>query len=249
MGSVGGEAAQADVVSKAVLQNLEPLVGGEAVADQARDSELLILAFKLNKREIGFEWERMFTQFFLESTMLANVESKIMTESMQWLEEGDLTIVAALAHKKKRSDALRNAAKNVRRHRIKRFYLDNHDYLFKDYLSEEEAEDQALKAIQEHELHGDFTRCAEDSVERERAEAHAGSRGMFDFMETMRGIKGVRYDDDHGLMAMLMELMGAGGPPRGVADDDEDDDEDDVFEEEYVLNDEWTDWAPPTGSE
>lgn len=172
--------------------------------------------------------------------MLANVESKIMTESMQWLEEGDPTIVAALAHKKKRSEALRNAAKNVRRHRIKRFYLYNHDYLFKDYLSEEEAEDQALKAIQEHELHGEFTRCAEDSAERESAEAHAESPGMFDFMETMRGIKGVLEDDENGLMAMLMEFMGGGGPPRSLADDDEDDDEDDVSDEEYVLNDEWT---------
>jgi hypothetical protein len=34
VGSVGGEAAQADVVNKTVLQNLERLVGAEAVADQ-----------------------------------------------------------------------------------------------------------------------------------------------------------------------------------------------------------------------
>lgn len=123
--------------------------------------------------------------------------------------------------------------------------------MFKDTLFEEEAEDQILRAIQEHELHGDFTRCAEDTEEMGRAKAHAESRNMFDFMETMRGIKGVREDDENGLMAMLMELMGAGGPVRGQVDDDEDDDEDDsdVPEEGYVLHDEWTDWTPPTGNE
>ena len=84
-----------------------------------------------------------------------------------------------------------------------------------------------------------------------RAKAHAESRDMFDFMETTRGIKGVREDDENGLVDMLMELMGAGGPVRGQFDDDKDDDEDDseVSEEEYVLHDEWTDWTPPTGNE
>jgi len=222
------------------------------IKTRARDSELPKLAFEFNKREISFEWAHMFTQFFLESTMLANAESKIMTESMQRLEGGNPTIVDDLAHKKKRSETLRNAAKDVRRHRIKRFYLDNHDYVFKDYLFEEEEEDRALEAIQEYELHGDFTRCAEDTEEKRRAEAHAESRDMFDFMETTRGIKGVQENDENGLMAMLMELMGAGGPPRGQVDDDEDDDDeddDDLSEEEYVLHDEWTDWTPPTGNE
>jgi len=213
---------------------------------RARDSELPKLAFEFKKREISFEWERMFTQFFLESTMLANAEAKIMTESMQWLEDGNATIVGAMAHKKKRSEALRNAAKNVRRHRIKRFYKDNHNYVFKDHLFEEEAEENALDAIQEHELHGDSTRCAEDSESRERAEAHSDTRDMFEFMETMRGIKGVREDDENGLMAMLMELMGAAGPPLGQEDDDKDDGDNDgnVFVEQHDLVDEWTDWTP-----
>lgn len=52
------------------------------IKSSARDSELLNRAFEFNKREISFEWERMFTQFFLESTMLANAQSKVMAESM-----------------------------------------------------------------------------------------------------------------------------------------------------------------------
>jgi hypothetical protein len=210
------------------------------------DSELPNLAFEFNKRELSFEWERMFTQIFLESTMLAKAQSKIMAESMQWYEEGDLTIVGALAHKKKRSEALRNAAKTVRRHRIKRFYLDNHNYEFKDHLFDEEAEDMALEAIQDHELHGDFTRCAEDNEAEERAKAHVESQDMFDFMETMRGINGVREDDENGLMTMLMKLIGVNGPPGDENAEDEDDDEDDAdaSEEEYIVDDEWTDWTP-----
>jgi hypothetical protein len=205
------------------------------IKSRARDSELPKLAFESNKREISFEWEGMFTQFFLESAMLADAEAKIMTESIQWLEDGNPTIVGAMAHKKKRSEALRNAAKNVRRHRIKRFYLDNHNYVFKDHLFEEGAEENALDAIQEHELRCDFTRCAEDTESKERAETHADSRDMFEFMETMRGIKGVREDDENGLMALLVELMGAGGP--GEEDEDEEDDGDDsnVFGEQHDL--------------
>ena len=97
----------------------------------------------------------------------------------------------------------------------------------------------------------------------ERAEAHAESQDMFDVIHMMRGAKGVREDDENGLMGMLMQLMGAGGLPRGQADDDEEDDEEDdedndedddedddgdVFEEQHDLVDEWTDWTP-TGNQ
>lgn len=223
------------------------------IKSRARDSELPNLAFELNKRELSFEWERMFTQFFLESTMLANLESKIMTESVQWLEEaGDRTITGALAHSKRRGEAMRDAARKVRRHRIKRFYLDNHRWEFKDSSFWKEEEDKALDAVKDFELKGDFTRCAEDTESKERAEAHAESQDMFDVIHVMRGVRGVREDDENGLMAMLMELMGAGGPPRGQAGDDEsyeydeedDEDSDDAPEEEHVMQDEWTDWTP-----
>lgn len=94
----------------------------------------------------------------------------------------------------------------------------------------------ALDAIKDFELKGDFTRCAEDKESKERAEAHAEFQDMFDVIHMMRGVKGVRKDDENGLMAMLMELMGAGGPPRGQIDDDKgyDDDEDEDEEEDDV---------------
>lgn len=152
-----------------------------------------------------------------------------------------------MAHKKQRSEALRDAAKNIRCHRIKRFYKDNHNYVFEDHLFEEEAEEKALDAIEEHELHGDLTRCAEDTASKERAEAHTDSRDMFEFMETMRGMKGVREDDENGLMAFFMKLMGAGGPLSGQGDEDEDDDhgaDGNVFEENHDLVCEWTDRTP-----
>jgi hypothetical protein len=229
------------------------------IKSRARDSELPRLAFDFDKREISFEWERMFTQFFLESTMLANLESEIMTESVQWLKEaGDRTISGALAHSKRRGEVMRDAARNVRRHRIKKFYKDNHNWEYKDSSFWIEEKDKALDAIKDFKLRGDFTRCAEDTESKERARAHAESQDMFDVLHMMRGVKGVREDDENGLMAMLMQLMGAGDPSRRQADEDEEDDDeddedddgyydeddDDASEEEYVLQDEWTDWTP-----
>lgn len=59
---------------------------------------------------------------------------------------------------------------------------------------------------------------------------------IFDVVHTTRGIKGMREDDENGLMSMLMELTGAGGLPRGRAGDN-----DGESEGNYVLNDESTD--------
>jgi len=109
-----------------------------------------------------------------------------MAESMQWVEDaGNRTVTGTLEHTKKRSVAMLNAARSVRRHRIKKFYLDNHDYPYPDCHFNEEAEDEVLKAIRDHELRGDFARCAEDRESRERAEAHAESQAMFDIMDTV----------------------------------------------------------------
>ena len=96
--------------------------------------------------------------------MLSDSQSEVMTESVQWLEEaGDRTISGALAHSKRRGKAMREAARKVRRHRIKRFYKDNHNWEFKNSSFWKEEEDKALDAIKDFELKGDFTRCAEDT--------------------------------------------------------------------------------------
>jgi hypothetical protein len=41
-------------------------------------------------------------------------------------------------------------------------------------------------------------------------------------------------------MAMLMELMGAGGPPHGKVDGNEMYDDEDEYEDGYGYDDEWT---------
>ena len=203
------------------------------IKSRARDSDLPNLAFDSNKREISFEWEGMFLQFFRECTMLERAELKIMMDSMQWHEEaGDRTIAGALAHAKQRDEALRDAVRKVRRHRIARYYRDNQNLGHTETVFDEEEEDKALDAIQEFELRGDFTRCAEDMESMERAEAHAESQDVFSVLNAMREAKGVREDDEDGLMAMLIELMGAGIPPR--------DDADDPGEEEYMVGGERT---------
>jgi hypothetical protein len=129
-----------------------------------------------------------------------------------------------------------------RRHRIRKYYKDNHIHVYEDSMFDEEEEDKALDAIEKFELHGDFTRCAEDKEAREKAERHAQSREMFDVMNTMRGIQGVAEDDENGLMAMLMELMGAGGPPHGEVENNEmyDDEDEYEYEDEHGYDDEWT---------
>jgi hypothetical protein len=162
------------------------------IKTRARDLELPGLAFNVDKREISFGWEGMFQWFFSETTMLANEELKIMIESMRWHEEaGNLTVSGTLAHTKKRDQALRNATGMVRRHRIRKYYKDNHNWVYKDSMFDEGEEDKALDAIEKFELHGDFTRGAEDKEAREKAERHVQAREMFDVMKTMRGIQGV----------------------------------------------------------
>lgn len=52
------------------------------------------------------------------------------------------------------------------------------------------------------------------------AESHAESQDMFEMMWTIRGIKGVREDDEDALMAMYMEI--ANGPPGDNETDDSD---------------------------
>lgn len=57
---------------------------------------------------------------------------------------------------------------------------------------------------------------------RQQAESHAESQGLMEIMNSIREMKGLREDDENGLMAMLREFMRAGGPPRGEEMDDSD---------------------------
>jgi hypothetical protein len=111
---------------------------------RARDSELPGLAFDSDKCEMSFEWAGMLKWFFLESNMLAKKSQKILTESMKWHEEiRDRTISECLAYTKKKDLALRNAKRMVRRHRIRKYYEDNHNWVYGELLFDKWEEDKA----------------------------------------------------------------------------------------------------------
>jgi hypothetical protein len=148
------------------------------IKSRATDSELPNLDFDVDKREISFEWEGMFARFFYELAVLESVQQSIMAESTLWLSERVRTLGSALSHKKKRWQALCNATKRIRRHRVRRWYIENHGWDPKDSLFDDEEEDRALNATREFELYDDFERCAEDTESREKAEACVESQEM-----------------------------------------------------------------------
>jgi hypothetical protein len=115
---------------------------------KANDSELPGLEYNLRKREISFEWEGMFANFYREVAMLAKREHSIITESTQWLNGGDTSIAGALALSKRNKETRRSCAKEIRRDRIEKLYLENHDWEFKESLLEEEEENKTLEAIE-----------------------------------------------------------------------------------------------------
>lgn len=194
------------------------------IKSRANDSELPGFEHDFQKREISFEWEGMFANFYHETAMLRKREDNIMTKSTQWLNGGEISIAGALALSKRNKEARRSCVKEIRRDRIKKWYLENHGWEFEDSLFEEEEENKALDAIEEFEIHSDFTRCAEDTQSRLEAESHAESQHMFQMMATIRQIKGIREDDEDALMAMFMEIA------RDPSADDNNED-DDVLEE------------------
>jgi hypothetical protein len=114
------------------------------IKTQANDTELPNLAFDFEKREISFEWAAMFDTFYSERALLKKRKRDIKPGP---------------SHRALR----KNIAKEVRRARIKKWYLENHGVEFKDSQFEAEAENAALDAIEMYELCGDFRDCAEDS--------------------------------------------------------------------------------------
>lgn len=178
------------------------------VKGRAWDSELPNLEFDAGKMEMSFEWKGMFSLYFLESRFVAAAELEIMNESMRWGEDaGGGIIPDTLAHMRKRKRAFLSAAKSVRRHRIKKVYKEKYNRDFRDDCFEEGAEDKALKAIQDREVHGNYTRCAEDTESRKRAKAREKCQDVLDDVEMIRSNTSVREDDEVGIMAILMEVI------------------------------------------
>ena len=182
----------------------------------------------------------MFANFYRETAMLRKREDDITKESTQWLNGGETSIAGALALSKRNKEARRSCAKEIRRNRTKKWYLENHGWEFEDSLFEEEEENKALDAIEEFEMHSNFTRCAEDTQSRHEAESHPESQHMFEMMATIRQIKGIREDDEEALMAIFMEIARDPSADDDNEDDDvleELDDNDDDFDNDFYETD------------
>jgi hypothetical protein len=202
------------------------------IKSKANDSELPNLEYDFQKREISFEWEGMFARFYREAAKQDKREYAILSEATEWLDRGDCSIVGALALTKRHKEARRSSMKDIRRNRVKEWYLEKHDWEYKDRLFDEEEENKALDAIEEFEMHGDFTRCAEDAESRQRAEAHAEKQQMMEMIGTLQGLNGPGEMDEDALLNMFMRM--SGGPPgndesdssdmsEGWSEDDDDD--------------------------
>jgi hypothetical protein len=192
------------------------------IKSKANDTELPNLEFDVLKMEISFEWEGMFGHFYGEAARQEKRDHVVMAEMAEYLSpaNGDTSIVDAMALSKRNRATRRANMKAIRRERIKKWHLENHDFEFNDYLFEEEAEEKALTAIEEFELHGDFTRFAEDAESRAFAESHASNQRIMAMVGVIRESRGIREDDEKGVTALFTQMLS--GLPRGGEDDDDD---------------------------
>lgn len=175
------------------------------IKESANDSELPRLEYDFQKREISFEWEGMFTQSFCEAAMLADWQRSILTETVRFVPGRKSSMAAVAKASRKRGEVLRKTAREIRRHRIRKWYRDNYGWEFPEQQFDEQKEDKALAAIKFFESYGDFRRCAEDKESLEWAtEAYAKSQMSFETMEGVLAIRKNRHNDT-ALMVMFME--------------------------------------------
>jgi hypothetical protein len=207
------------------------------IKSKANDTELPNLEFDVLKREFSFEWEVMFDHFYGEAARQEKRDHVVMAEMAGYLSpaNGDTSIVNAMVLSKRNMATRRANMKAIRRERIKKWHLEHHNFEFNDYLFEEEAEEKALTAIEEFELHGDFTRYAEDAESKAFAESHAEIQDVMAMMRVIRESRGIREDDEEGVTALFMQMLR--GPPGGA----EDDDDDASYMEEEDEEEEWSD--------
>jgi hypothetical protein len=210
------------------------------IKSTANDTELPNLKYDFQKREISFEWEGMFALFYHEAAALANRERSNISKADQWLDGADITLTDGLAMLQRTKQFGWCSRKEIRRKRIKDWYLENRSREFSDSLFDEEEEDRALDAIEDFELHGDFIRCAEDSESKLVAASHAAANDMMEVVGAVRGSNGFGESNEDALIAMLMRM--AHGPPRddefddcrmpGQRGGDDDDDEQENYEDD-----------------
>jgi hypothetical protein len=132
---------------------------------RANDTALPGLEFDFARREISFEWRRMFDAFCSEAVLLEERERGLLAgSSEQWLNEGKHSMAGDLAFSNTTKAARFSIAKEVRHERIERWH--HIDFEFKDALFDVKSEQYAIWALKWFEARGDFVRCAEDEEER-----------------------------------------------------------------------------------
>jgi hypothetical protein len=136
---------------------------------KANDTELPQLEFDFERREISFEWEGMFDRFYREAAGQEKREPSAMAEAVAWLDGESRNVSNSLKLSDEKKAARKSIAKEIRRDRIKKWHLENHDFQFEDPLFDVEAEDKALDAVERHEtcnLGNKLIRSAEEYNER-----------------------------------------------------------------------------------
>jgi hypothetical protein len=88
----------------------------------------------------------MFNAFYGEAVRQEKRDDKLLAAATEWMNtyaEGDRSITGSLALSKRHKAARRSNAKELRRDRIKKRHLENHNFEFGDYLFEEGSRGQS----------------------------------------------------------------------------------------------------------
>jgi len=115
-------------------------------------------------------------------------------------------MVSAIAPRNKNRAARRLNMRAVRRERIKKWHLENHNFELEDRFFERDEEDKALAAIEKWEFHTNLAHCAEDTEARQFAEENAGTQEVLAVLEVLRVSRGVSEDDKEGVQALLTKM-------------------------------------------
>jgi hypothetical protein len=206
------------------------------IQSMANDTELPGLKVNLQaaRREISFEWHGMFDAFYSEAAMRSREKHEAMAPLIRALQsDQDHSLVSIMKLVTRSRKTHRASVKRIRRDRIKHQYLhkENHNISFNDAQHFSKiAERTALSRIESFERHHKSARYAEDAEAKRIAKMYDkfGFRGRFDVdhevMALIRENRGVREDDESGLLALQDEMVKAEAEANKIDDDDDDGD-------------------------
>jgi hypothetical protein len=205
------------------------------IKSMANDTELPGLKVNLQaaRREISFEWQSMFDAFYSEAAMRLKKKHEAMAPLIRALQsDQDHSLVSIMKLVTRSRNTHRSSVKRIRRDRIKKQYLhkENHNLSFNDSQQFSKlAERSSLSRTTSFERHHKSARYAEDAEAKRIAKLYDkfGFRGRFDLdhevMALIREDRGVREDDEGGLLALHDEMVKAEAEANKIDDDNDDD--------------------------